>query len=47
MVEVNDIPFYQGHQKAGIRQLKVAVEDILEALYFVDILNHLNTVRYF
>ena len=47
MVEVNDIPFYQGHQKVGIRQLKVAVKDILEALYFVDILNHLNTVRYF
>lgn len=47
MVEINDIPFYQGHQKAGIGQLRVVVEDILEAVYFVDILKHLNTVRYF
>ena len=47
MVEVNDVPFYQGHQKAGLKQLKAVVEDILEAVYFVDILKHLNTVRYF
>ena len=46
-VEVGGTPFFQGHQRVGLKQLQLVVEDILEALYFVDILNHLNTVRYF
>lgn len=46
-VEMDGVPFYRGNQKVGAKQLTLIVDDILEALYFVDILKHLNTVRYF